>query len=1056
MKHSLKRLSLLVLSLALVMATLLPAWAADTAEAPDDAAPEVTAIAEIPEEEAAPEEAAPEEDEAPDGGGAPEGMEGMEMPEGFQMPSMEAAGWQEDTQETKDTAEAFQIAAIAVVVVVGLLALVTVVILVRNICKKKQPSANRKALFNTLVALGMAAVLVFQCVGNSLAFGTYKNSIDALFTKSARTDSGIDTAYEDWVGLAYEIANQGMVLMRNEDSTLPLDTSAGKVKINLLGYRAYNPIYTGSGSGSVNAENAIDIVTTLENAGFEVNTACVEQGVYEQKETESKGIGFMGATFAIDEVSLDKYTGSASFEAMKEYSDIAVVVIGRTGGEGSDLTAFEGEEGKTYLQLSSQEEALLQKARETFGTLIVVYNGANAMEMGYLETYDVDACIWAGIPGPNGFNALGKIMSGEVNPSGKLPDTWVYDLNSNPVSENYADQAADNTNGYYVDYVEGIYVGYKFYETAYAEKAVLTNTDTGVTYDYSDYESIVQFPFGFGLSYTTFQHEIVGGLKDGDVLSPDGSITVQVKVTNTGSVTGKDAVELYLTAPYTDYDKTNKVEKAEVALVGYAKTGDIAPGASETVEITIPVEDIASYDSSHDNGDGTRGCYMLDAGDYVFSIRSDSHNVYDSVTVLVENQHFYCGEDQRESDDQAAYNQFDDAARGIYLSRQDGFANYEEAMASVSSSVKDPSFDQDPSAYDPAYDSIVTKEYVKGVDYEADGNLTLSDMKGLAYEDSKWDELIKQLSIDEIKTLITETMYATAAVESVDKHKTTDTDGPLGISSMFNAGQSSVAYPCLPLLAATFNDDLARAYGNYIADQAHSLGISGWYAPAMNIHRWAFSGRNFEYYSEDATLSAGIGSNETLGAREKGLVVYLKHFALNDMESHRSGRLHTYSNEQAIREIYLKPFEKSVKYGGATAIMSSMNYIGDVYSSACEALCTQVLRNEWGFRGMILTDVAEDAYATDCADAAIRAGTDFWLAMGEFSISSESNADIYYLQRVAHDILYAEANAQVIKAEVIQWQNYLYALDVELGILFVVGAIALIRKNRKPKAAKNG
>lgn len=1020
-------------------------------------------------EAAAGEQAAPdgvEGDAAANGETAPDGAdmseaEGMPegMPEGMEMPGSEgAAGWEADTNEVKDTSQTFQLIATIAVVVCGVLVVLGAAVLVISIRRKKtkpEKTGMKKGLFNSLVAAGMVIVVAILAVGNNLALGTYKNSVDALFTKASKTDANIDSSEADWMNLVYEIADEGMVLMKNENETLPLDTQSGDVKVNLLGYRAYDPIYSGSGSGSTDNANATDIVTSLEDAGIEVNSACVDENVYAKKEDNSKGIGFMGATFSIDEVSLDKYTGNASFDKMKEYSGTAIVVIGRTGGEGSDLTAFEGEDGKTYLQLSSEEEALLEKARDTFDTLIVVYNSANAMEMGYLEKYNVDACIWAGVPGPNGFKSLGNIINGTVNPSGKLPDTWAYDLNSNPVSENYSDQEADNTDGYYVDYVEGIYVGYKWYETAYAEGAVITNTDTGVQYDYSDYESIVQYPFGYGLSYTTFEHKITGGLEDGTALETDGTITIQVEVTNTGSVAGKDAVEIYMTAPYTDYDKEHGIEKAEVSLVGYGKTGDIEPGQSEVVDVTIEIEDLASYDSSHDNGDGTTGCYMLDEGEYIFTARSDSHNVYDQVTAKVTSQHFYSGDEKRSTDDQAAYNQFDDAARGVYLSRQDGFANYEEAMNSVSASVKDTSFDENPGDYDPAYDEVVTKEYVKGVDYDADGDLTLADMKGLSYDDPQWDELIKQISIEEMTNLVKGNMSSTAAVESVDKAKTTDSDGPLGISSLFNASLNSISFPCLPLLAATFNDDLAREYGNYMADQAHSMGVSGWYAPAMNIHRSAYSGRNFEYYSEDATLSAGIGSNETLGAREKGLVVYLKHFALNDMESNRSGQLHTYSNEQAIREIYLKPFEKSVKYGGATAIMSSMNYVGDEYSSACEELLTEVLRNEWGFRGMVLTDVAENAYATDCADGAIRAGTDFWLAMGDFEISTDSDADIYYLQRVAKNILYAEANAQVIKAEVINWKMYLYIFDAELVLLFIIGALALINKNRKRKPVQD-
>lgn len=960
--------------------------------------------------------------------------------------------WAADSEKS-DTSG--QLTSIFIAVIIGIAVAIAVVVIVAILREKKFRSKvqliRKRKLFNTCMGLGMSVITVAAAIGNYLALSTYKNSIDALFTTTENADADIETQESDWYELCYEIANQGMVLIKNENNTLPLDTSSGNTKINLLGYRAYDPIYSGSGSANTSSENAIDVKTALEDAGFEVNPACLDEGVYEAKEEEEKDIGFTEASFTLEEKSLDEYTGEASFEAMKEYSDTAIVVIGRTGGEGKDLTDFEETDGKNYLQLSDNEEKLLEKARETFDTLIVVYNGANTMEMGYLDTYDVDACVWAGIPGPNGFESLGKILNGSVNPSGKLVDTWAYDLNSAPSSENFGEQKADNADGYYVDYTEGIYVGYKWYETAYAENAVITNTKTGTTYDYGDYDSIVQFPFGYGLSYTTFSHKIVGGLEEGKTLKPDDEVTLEVEVENTGSVTGKDAVEVYVTAPYTDYDKENGVEKSEVSLVGYAKTGDIEPGEKETVNVTFKVEDIASYDSSCDNSDGTKGAYMLDEGDYTFSVRSDAHTVYDEVTVNVSEQHFYSGDAKRSSDDQAASNQFDDAARGVYLSRNNSFENYQEAMDSVSTSVESTDFDENPNEYDSSYDDVVDKEYKEGTDYAVDGNLTLADMEGLSYDDPQWDDFIKQLSIDDIQNLIGNALFGTAEVESIGKDKTSESDGPLGLASYFDASLTSVSYPCMPILAATFNDELAQKYGNYMADQMHNAGVSGWYAPSMNIHRNAFAGRNFEYYSEDAVLSAGIGANETYGAREKGLIVYIKHFALNEMETNRSGRLHTYSNEQAIREIYLKPFEKSVKDGNATGVMSSMNYIGDVYASASASLCTEVLRNEWGFRGRVVTDMVENEYMTDCADEAVRAGTDMWLAPGGVTVSSETDADIYYLQKAAKDILYTQANAQVIAAETANWQLYLYILDAEIIVLILLGAVLLVQENIKRK-----
>lgn len=940
------------------------------------------------------------------------------------------------------------IAAVALVgVIVGLFAF----LLARGIKKKKENPAYKgmkRWLFNTLVPLGTVLAVIVCIALNYVTLGLVSAPIDAMFSNAQGIS--VNSNRDDWLNLCYEITEQGMVLMRNENNTLPLDTSNGH-KVNLLGYRAYDPIYTGSGSGSTSAAGAIDIVSALESAGIEVNPAPVNEGVYDVVEGEEKGVGFMGATFYIDERPIEKYTGTASFDNMKEYSDTAIVVIGRTGGEGSDLTQFESEEdGKHYLELSKNEEDLLKTARETFETVIVVYNGANAMEMGYLEDYEVDACIWAGIPGPNGFGALGKILSGEVNPSGRLVDTWAYDVYSAPANENFGEQPASNSDAYYVDYVEGIYVGYKWYETAYAEGAVITNTKTGVTYDYNNYEDIVQYPFGYGLSYTTFEQEIVAGLEDGDSILPDEKVSVDVKVTNTGSVSGMDVVQLYVTVPYTEYDIANGIEKSEVSLIAYGKTSELAPGESEVVTLSVDVEDIAAYDSSYDNGDGTYGAYMLDAGEYRFSIRANAHETYQSVSAALEESWFYTGEDKRADDNQAAYNQFEDAARGIYLSRNDGFSNYEEAMNSVSTDVVDFSYDLDFKTYDPAYDEIVTSEYVKGVDYAAEGDLTLADMVGLDYEDALWDEYIRQLTIEDMESMIAGAVYGITGAESAGKPHTMDSDGPLGISSMYVSDINAVAYPCLPTLAATFNNDLAREYGNMMADQAHDIGVTGWYAPAMNIHRSSFAGRNFEYYSEDAVLSAGIGSYETLGARENGLLVYLKHFALNEQETQRSGRLHTYSNEQAIREIYLKPFEESVKFGGATGIMSSMNYIGDIYVSCSEALCMQVLRNEWGFRGVVLTDMPQGDYM-QVADYAIRTGTDTWLALFNMSMDTSDSADIYYMQRAAKNILYAEASSMVLDVDVTNWKVFVYILDVELAAMVVMGVIGIVNKNKKRK-----
>lgn len=948
---------------------------------------------------------------------------------------------------------------IALVIVLGVIAVAAVVALVLHIRKSMAVGAvvvKKRAAGNAVLGAGIA-ILLAVAVSLNVLTGMYSANIDSVFTETNQGAVTVETDKEDWFDLIDRIGSEGMTLMRNDDKTLPIDVQ-NNARVNLLGAAAYNPVYSGSGSGGVHASDSVTIISSLEQAGFEINSAPLDAGVYSVAQAQSGDMGFQAVSLSNDEVSVDAFQGDASFDSMAKYSDTAIVVLGRSGGEGDDLTSYESPDGYDYLQLSSNERDLLQRASETFDKLIVVINSANAMEMGFLDEYDVDACVWAGLPGPYGFSALGKILAGEVNPSGSLPDTWVYDNRSNPVSENFGNQEASNRKGsHYVDYVEGIYLGYKWYETAYAERAVVTNTKTGVTYDYgNDYDSIVAFPFGYGLSYTTFSQKIVGGIQNGSEIGPNDVVTMNVEVTNTGGVPGKDAVQIYATVPYTDYDIEHNVEKSAVSLVGFDKTDELQPGESEIVSIEINMEDLASYDSSYDNGDGTQGSYMLDAGEYIFSARSDAHTAYDQINANVNERYFFSGENKRSTDDQQAYNQFADASRGIYLSRHNGFANYTEAMKSVSSKIKSTAFEDDPNAYDAAYDDVVDKTYVEGKDYAVDGNLTLADMTDVPYDDDKWQELVSQLTLDELQALVEDSAYSSPEIKSINKPETTDADGPLGIAWMFGSSLTGVAYPSIPLLAATFNQDLANEFGSQMADQCHTLGLTGWNAPAMNMHRWAFSGRNYEYYSEDSYLSGKMASIVTAVANAKGLNTYIKHFALNDQETERSGRLHTYSNEQAIREIYLKPFEMAVKDGGTTALMNSMNFIGDDWVGTSEELMTEVLRNEWGFRGKAVTDMPEDELVRKSPDAALRAGTDSWLLIGGgVDVRCETDADIYYLQRTAHNILYMDSRALLIGSTVLDWRTYVYIATAELGVFVAVCAAALVLRNigyRKSRA----
>ena len=661
-------------------------------------------------------------------------------------------------------------------IAVGILMVIVIVALIVLLVRRNKMAGKGGKIVN--ITLGSVSVLLLAAiiVMNTVT-SIYAGSINAVFTKAGTNEGTSDTNMEDWKNLVTEIADEGMVLMKNENNSLPLENGA---KINLLGYCAYNPVFSGSGSGSVAAEDSITIEQALKDAGFEVNNAPVKEKIYPHVEVKGKSLGFFTMDLSIDEPALDTYTGDASFENMKTYSDTAVVVLGRSGGEGYDLTAYENGD---YLELDKNEQALLKKATETFDKVVVILNCANAIQFDILDTYDIDACIWTGVPGPYGFESLGRIMNGTVNPSGSLVDTWVFDHDSSPVSENYGEQKADNAeNSYYVDYVEGIYMGYKWYETAYAEGAVITNTKNEKVFDYkNDYDSIVKYPFGYGLSYTTFEQKIVGGLENGAVLDPNGKVSVNVEVTNTGDVAGKETVQLYLTAPYTEYDKGHGVEKSAITLIGYGKTGEIQPGESETVTVEAAVEDFASYDSTYDNSDGTNGAYMLDQGDYIFSVRSDAHTALDEVTAKLDSNYFYSGENKRSSDDQQAFDQFEDAGRGEYLSRQNGFANYDSAMKSVSTSVKSTDWEDNTNVYDESYDQVVTEPLVKGEDYARKGNMTLEDVKGLDYDDPKWKELLSQLTVEEMRQLVTDALYKTPSIYSIGKGGTTDSDGPVGI-----------------------------------------------------------------------------------------------------------------------------------------------------------------------------------------------------------------------------------------------------------------------------------
>ena len=913
---------------------------------------------------------------------------------------------------------------------------------------------------------GLAILLAFGIVANLVAFGPMSTMISLATGGGTISEESTDAATE----LCTDIAEEGIVLLKNDDSTLPL---ASGDNVNVFGWASINPCYGGTGSGALSdAFPMVSLLDGLRGAGLNPNQELID--FYTNYKADRPEVGMWAGDWTLPEPAASLYTDELMNSA-KEYSDTAIIVITRVGGEGADLptdmaalaagtaedvgydqvyddTLNEGndwDEGDTYLNLTNQEEAMVDLVCKNFDKVVVVYNGANTMELGFVDQYpQIKSVLWCPGAGQSGFSGLGNIIAGAVNPSAKTTDTFVYDLTTTPTFNNFGmlhytnmdEFAVDDTLPSFVNYVEDIYVGYKFYETAAAEGLI-------------DYDKTVQYPFGYGLSYTTFSQTL------NDVTEADGVITVSATVTNTGSVAGKDVVEVYYNPPYTN----GGIEKASANLIGFAKTQTLEPGASEDVTVTFNVEDMASYD------DKTAKAYVLEAGDYVISINSDSHTVIDSKTYNVPATITYSGDNKRSSDEVTATNQFD-YARGTatYLSRADHFANYAEATAAPASyempadtkatfyniSNYDATTDDDPDAEAP----------VTG----ADGDVQLVDLRGLDYDDPMWDSLLDQLTVEEMNSLISLGGYQTNSIDSIGKVRTNDCDGPASINNNFT-GTGSIGFPAAVMIANTWNVDIATSFGDSIGQMAEEMDVSGWYAPAMNIHRSAFAGRNFEYYSEDGFLSGQMAAHAVQGAATHGVYAYVKHFAMNDQETNRCGMLCTWSTEQAIREIYLKPFEIAIKQGGAQAVMSSFNYIGNRWAGGTKELCQTVLRDEWGFQGFVLTDYF-GVYGYMSADQGVRNGTDCMLVnyptetsmVGSLTDGNISNSGLQAMRTATHNILYTVVNSRAYTEENLNpgmpaWQIGAITIDVVLVLIIVGLEVGVVRKGytkRKEEEAK--
>lgn len=914
---------------------------------------------------------------------------------------------------------------------------------------------------------GQALIQVFGYVGQE-SIDTSSGG-DNIYFASAYNEEDLRAAQHD---LAHRIASEGSVLLRNEESALPLASGAS---VTVFSEASTEWLINGTGSSAIGTEDYlyVDVKWSLEQAGFQVNEAVWnwyhDNGIV-------RGGGSATGDWSINESDWDTVTAGVGGEgAYDGYKDAAIVVIGRTGGEGADLAtnmeAYNGTADESYLELTQEERSVLENLKASgFEKVVVVINSANSIEMGFLEEYDVDACLWVGPTGAYGLEALGHLLVGDENPSGHMTDTLVYDVFSSPAMQNFGNSRYVNENGEaygngynYVTYNEGIYVGYRYYETRY-EDTIMGTSGVG---EY-DYAAQVAFPFGYGLSYTDFEWN------NYQMSEADGTITVTVDVTNTGAVAGKDVVEVYFQSPYTDYDKANVVEKSAIELAGFAKTAILEPGASETVTVSFAVSDMKAYDYT------TAKSYILEDGDYFVTAGEDAHAALNNI---LEAKGFTTGgnaglvathtvsEFQTLQNDDATgtvvTNQFDDvSAEGAnYLTRQN-WSMMDNNGISYSTGVVEIDGVSYPSRYADStlIANIDTKNWeASGRPAEADnnddvivnqeGSMELIDLQGAAYEDAQWDELLHQVKISEMHTMWNKGGYTTSVIESINKPIAASTDGPAGLA-MFMSGWGCFNYTTEFLLACTWNEELALEMGELVGEDGLHSNIVGWYAPAMNLHRTPFGGRCFEYFSEDPVLSGIMGAAICDGAVSKGMITYIKHFALNDQDTNRNS-VSTWANEQSIRELYLAPFEITIKTSDCNGLMSSYNNIGYRDAKGSYALLTTVLRNEWGFSGIVLTDLATDS--GEANDMSLAAGVDLQLTTGinELSTTKENrirNALIQATKRVCYNVVNSsamngmEGGTGIVSSGTPTYYYMLAGLDILVIILLVLAELYAIKK----------
>lgn len=977
-------------------------------------------------------------------------------------------------------------------------AIVTVIVLLAD-CVGNYLVVGLPGSMNSLLDKPMAAIgeaIDFKLSAGELGglmdtlFGSqrpiYSDEVTSVYPTQKATNKAEAFANAQEVNL--KLAEEGFVLLKNENAALPMNKGA---RISVFSKNSVNLSYGGSGSGGFDTSNNKNLYESLNDAGFVTNPTL--KSFYESSQSgpvrtanSSDLDNGDNQKIATAETPQSKYTDAVR-NSYADYSDAALVVITRIGGEGFDLPRYQGDsEGAVsvdshYLELDQNEIDLLTAVTDgTFKRVVVVFNTPSSFEVTFLKDSayaafadKIDAAVWIGFTGSNGITALGEILNGDVNPSGRLVDTWAADFTKNPSFVNFGTGCLPDTTDKYdggmyysVDYEEGIYVGYRYYETR------------GETDGEDWYNANVVYPFGYGLSYTTFDWTV--GDASASEIELGTTITVPVTVKNTGSVAGKDVVQLYASAPYT----LGGIEKAHKVLVGFAKTKLLQPGESETVTASFDPYSAASYDYRDANSNGFSG-YELEAGEYTLYVSRNAHESEKAIALNLAAD-VQIGTDP--TTDSEVVNRYTDSEDFL---DSDWQLDAMLSRADWEGTWPTPQTAQQHAGTDRLYEEIRSEEHNNPTDFDSEEypwfgekpTLTLRDLLPSAeaegyepvvsYDDERWEELMMGCDEEEMIALINNGAYHTLAMESVGLPATIHGDGPSGFTCFMSKEQvnGTCQYVSEPVMASTWNINLMNELGEAIGeegtigDKATGQPYSSIYAPGVNIHRSPFGGRCSEYFSEDPFISGMMGAAEVQGIQSRGVLPTVKHFVANEQETHRSiGGDLSWLSEQALREIYLKPFEYTVKLGETRGIMTSFNRIGTRWTGGDYRLLTEILRNEWGFNGLVICDFNTIPqymiprmmfYAGGSLDLATQQSA-MWT-----DCDSSDAGDAIVLMRAVKDVMYALVNSNAMNAEVIGynppiWQEYLHWINIGaftlVGVWLVLAIVRTVRCNKRQKA----